>query len=182
MRELAKVTGNAVCEKCCRPCRLSKVEVSFEETGKLLGVEGMNMGTYTAITKPDGSLEGIGEGVFATIDGEFATWRGMGVGEIQSVYTSRVARPPGVFKALYSHVESLARESGGVCGLRLYNEAHNQRAQAFMKRCGMKEAVYRMFEVDYSLMPRWPSVRWREQHHSCACLEPHGPIYRPPHI
>src|SRR5258708_5080893 len=57
-----------------------KVEVSFEETGKLLGVEGMNMGTYTAITKPDGSLEGVGEGVFATLEGEFVTWRGMGVG------------------------------------------------------------------------------------------------------
>jgi hypothetical protein len=57
-----------------------KVEVSFEETGKLMGVEGMNMGTYTAITKPDGSLEGVGEGVFATLDGEFVTWRGMGVG------------------------------------------------------------------------------------------------------
>jgi hypothetical protein len=57
-----------------------KVEVSFEETGKLMGVEGMNMGTYTATTKPDGSLEGIGEGVFATLDGEFVTWRGMGVG------------------------------------------------------------------------------------------------------
>jgi hypothetical protein len=57
-----------------------KVEVSFEETSKLMGVEGMNMGTYTAITKPDGSLEGVGEGVFATLEGEFVTWRGMGVG------------------------------------------------------------------------------------------------------
>lgn len=57
-----------------------KVEVSFEETGKLLGVEGINMGTYAATTKPDGSLEGIGEGVFATLDGEFVTWRAMGVG------------------------------------------------------------------------------------------------------
>jgi len=57
-----------------------KVEVSFEERGTLLGVEGMNMGTYTAITKPDGSLEGVGEGVFASLDGEFVTWRGMGVG------------------------------------------------------------------------------------------------------
>ncbi len=57
-----------------------RVEVSFEETSRLLGVDGMNMGTYTATTKPDGSLEGIGEGVFATLDGEFVTWRGMGVG------------------------------------------------------------------------------------------------------
>jgi len=57
-----------------------RIEVSFEESGKLMGVEGMNMGTYTATTKPDGSLEGIGEGVFATLEGEFVTWRGMGVG------------------------------------------------------------------------------------------------------
>jgi len=57
-----------------------KVEVSFEDVSKLLGVEGMNIGTYTSSSKPDGSLEGVGEGVFATLDGEFATWRGMGVG------------------------------------------------------------------------------------------------------
>ena len=57
-----------------------KLTISNEETSKLMGVEGMNMGTYTAITKPDGSLEGVGEGVFATLDGEFVTWRGMGVG------------------------------------------------------------------------------------------------------
>lgn len=54
--------------------------MSFEETGKLLGADGMNMGTYTATTKPDGSLEGIGEGVFATLEGEFVTWRAIGVG------------------------------------------------------------------------------------------------------
>ena len=57
-----------------------KVEVSFEEHGTLMGAEGMNMGTYAATTKPDGSLEGIGEGVFASLEGEFVTWRGMGVG------------------------------------------------------------------------------------------------------
>jgi hypothetical protein len=57
-----------------------KVEVSFEETGKLFGADGMNMGTYTATTKPDGSLEGIGEGVFATLEGEYVTWRAIGVG------------------------------------------------------------------------------------------------------
>jgi hypothetical protein len=57
-----------------------KVEVSFEDTSKLLGVDGMNIGTYTTSTKPDGSLDGYGEGVFATLDGEFVTWKGLGVG------------------------------------------------------------------------------------------------------
>ena len=59
-----------------------KVEASFEDTMKLLGVDGVNLGTYVSTTKPDGSLEGIGEGVFATLDGEFVTWKGMGVGRI----------------------------------------------------------------------------------------------------
>ena len=81
---------------------------------------------------------------------EWSDWRNGAFWWIQSVYTLPESRGRGVFKALYSHVESLALESGGVCGLRLYVEAHNQRAQAAYERCGMKEAVYRMFEVDYS--------------------------------
>jgi hypothetical protein len=59
------------------------VEVSFEEVTKLLGVDGMNIGTYTSSNKPDGSLYGSGEGVFASVDGEFVTWKGMGVGRFQ---------------------------------------------------------------------------------------------------
>ena len=56
------------------------VEVSFEDASTLLGVTGINLGTYTSSPKPDGSLEGVGEGVFATPDGESVTWKGMGVG------------------------------------------------------------------------------------------------------
>jgi GNAT superfamily N-acetyltransferase len=82
---------------------------------------------------------------------EWSDWRNGAFWWIQSVYTVPESRGLGVFKALYSHVESLARTSGGVCGLRLYVETHNQLAQAAYERCGMKEAVYRMFEVDYSL-------------------------------
>ncbi len=85
---------------------------------------------------------------------EWSDWRNGAFWWIQSVYTLPEWRGRGVFKALYWHVESLARESGGVCGLRLYVEAHNQRAQAAYERCGMKKAVYRMFEVDYSVDPR----------------------------
>jgi hypothetical protein len=54
-----------------------------------------------------------------------------------------------VFRAIYSRVEWLAKKEGAACGLRLYVEAHNKRAQATYLRCGMRETVYRMFEVDY---------------------------------
>ena len=78
--KIGEGTGQRGMRKVLSTLPTFKVEVSFEEHIKLLGIEGMNMGTYTAITKPDGSLEGVGEGVFATLDGEFVTWRGMGVG------------------------------------------------------------------------------------------------------
>jgi hypothetical protein len=60
-----------------------KVEVSFEDTGKLLGQPANNMGTYWSGPRPDGSLYGEGQGVVILQDGEMATWKGQGVGKIQ---------------------------------------------------------------------------------------------------
>ena len=57
-----------------------KVEATAEEAAKFLGVEGMSIITYTSQTKPDGSLHGEGDAVFATLDGDIVTWRGIGVG------------------------------------------------------------------------------------------------------
>jgi GNAT superfamily N-acetyltransferase len=85
---------------------------------------------------------------------EWSDWRNAVFWWIQSVYTIPELRARGVFKALYAHVNSLAMERGDVCGLRLYVESHNHRAQAAYLRCGMSEAIYRMFEVDYSIRRR----------------------------
>lgn len=56
------------------------IEATAEETTTLLGIEGMNIITYKACIKPDGSLHGEGEGAFATLDGQIVTWKGLGVG------------------------------------------------------------------------------------------------------
>jgi len=56
------------------------VEASVEETGTILGVEGTSILTYTAYTKPDGSLSGEGGGIFASPQGDMVTWKGIGVG------------------------------------------------------------------------------------------------------
>ena len=58
-----------------------KVEVSFEDRGTILGVEGFGIGTYTSTNRPDGAMYGEGQGVFMTMDGEGATWKGSGVGK-----------------------------------------------------------------------------------------------------
>src|SRR5262249_26289877 len=39
------------------------VEVSFEDLTNLAGVDGVNIGTYQSTGKPDGSLDGHGQGV-----------------------------------------------------------------------------------------------------------------------
>jgi hypothetical protein len=56
------------------------IEVSFEDAGKLLGREGGNIGTYLSVPRPDGSIEGTGQGVFASVDGSLVSWKGVGVG------------------------------------------------------------------------------------------------------
>ena len=62
--------------------QLVKVEVSFQGTGKFLGEEMTDMGTYWSVAQPDGSLFGDGQGVLMTADGGMATWRGQGVGRL----------------------------------------------------------------------------------------------------
>ncbi len=57
-----------------------KAEVTFEDSGHLLGVPMNGMGTYTSVIRPDGSIYGEGQGVMFTQDGEAVTWTGTGLG------------------------------------------------------------------------------------------------------
>src|SRR5438552_2901237 len=60
-----------------------KVEVSFEDSGKILGHEFQEIGTYWSESRPDGSLYGEGQGVVLLQNGENATWKGAGAGTIK---------------------------------------------------------------------------------------------------
>jgi ribosomal protein S18 acetylase RimI-like enzyme len=81
---------------------------------------------------------------------EWSDWRNGVFWWIQSVYVLPDARRHGVFRALYGHLEALARETPGVCGLRLYVENDNMRAQRTYLGCGMVDSGYRVMETDYS--------------------------------
>ena len=59
-----------------------KLEVSFEDSGKLLGAAASTIGTYWTQIKPDGNLYGEGQGVVLTVNGETATWKGQGTGRL----------------------------------------------------------------------------------------------------
>jgi len=60
-----------------------KMETSFEASGRLLGVEGTETGTYSSVIRPDGTLFGDGQGIIMGKGGELATWVGSGVGTIR---------------------------------------------------------------------------------------------------
>ena len=87
---------------------------------------------------------------------EWSDWRNGTFWWIQSVYVPPEARRSGVFRALFRHVESLARQDPAVCGIRLYVERENARAQATYRHCGLEDAGYTVMEVDYSGAARAP--------------------------
>jgi hypothetical protein len=59
------------------------VEVSFEDSGKMLGVNVNGFGTYSSVVRNDGSIYGEGQGVMMTQDGEMISWKGSGVGKFK---------------------------------------------------------------------------------------------------
>jgi GNAT superfamily N-acetyltransferase len=82
---------------------------------------------------------------------EWSDWRNGVFWWIQSVYVEKAFRGQGVFKAIHKHVENMAKDTPGVCGLRLYVENSNIRAQGTYERVGMRRTVYQMFETDFVL-------------------------------
>lgn len=108
-------------------------------------------------------FEQSGRGVYyvAELDGqragqmmityEWSDWRNGLFWWIQSVYVEPRFRSQGVFRAVYRHVEKLARTTPGVCGLRLYVENSNSQAQEIYQRLGLQRTAYQMFEVDFVL-------------------------------
>ena len=81
---------------------------------------------------------------------EWSDWRNGNFWCIQSVYVLPEARRLGVFRALFAHLERLAKADATVCGIRLYVERENDHAQATYRHCGLEDAGYVVMEVDYS--------------------------------
>lgn len=71
------VTGQRVLPN---PSGPPKLETSFQTTGKLLGVDCQETGTYWSLPRPDGTLYGEGQGLLTGKRGETASWVGAGVG------------------------------------------------------------------------------------------------------
>lgn len=94
-------------------------------------------GSYYVAERSPGALAGM-----LLVTPEWSDWRAGFVLWIQSVYVMPDARRSGVFRALFAHVEAIAKGRPDVMGLRLYVEAHNERALETYKALGMSADRY----------------------------------------
>jgi GNAT superfamily N-acetyltransferase len=77
---------------------------------------------------------------------EWSDWTNGRYWWFQSVYVAPEWRGKGVFRALWDHVESSAREAGDVASLRLYVERENASARAIYEKLGMEPTGYLVYE------------------------------------
>ena len=80
---------------------------------------------------------------------EWSDWRNGMFWWIQSVYIRGDYRRKGVFSALHRHLEKRARVRKEVCGIRLYVERNNRRAQRTYLALGMASPGYEVMEIDF---------------------------------
>ena len=73
-----KVTGTRVLPG--DDFRYVKMEISFQQTGKVLGIDASDVGTYAVFERVPGQLYGEGQGITETSQ-DGAIWNGHGVGK-----------------------------------------------------------------------------------------------------
>ena len=85
-----------------------------------------------------------------TITKEWSDWRNANFWWIQSVYVIPEYRKKRIFNNLYKYVVEKAKYSSNVCGVRLYVDKENIRAQKVYTKIGMEESNYIFYEEDWS--------------------------------
>lgn len=102
-----------------------------------------DLGFYTVV-EVDGEIVGA-----LMITTEWSDWRNGLFWWIQSVYVLPEFRRQGMFASLYKHIRDRARQDPAICGLRLYVEKENTRAQQTYLKVGMQETDYRLYEEEF---------------------------------
>jgi len=125
--------------------------MAFETEGKKLFTGTLRKGVEAVFDDPHKGFYVVAEDNGNAIGGlmvtfEWSDWRDGWFWWIQSVYVNPDYRGKGIYSRLYDFVKSEARDSGGVCGFRLYVEKENVNAQHVYEKVGMEETYYLMYE------------------------------------
>jgi len=78
---------------------------------------------------------------------EWSDWRNGLFLWIQSVYVLPAHRESGAFRSLFGHLHDLARDDPRICGIRLYVDRGNERAQEVYARLGLHRSNYGVMEA-----------------------------------
>jgi len=121
-----------------------------ETEGKELPVEIVTAGVRSLLANPGHGFYTVAESAGEVVGSlmitfEWSDWRNALFWWIQSVYVHPDFRRRGVYRRLYEHVRTRAREEGA-CGLRLYVERENAVAQGVYSALGMHRSGYLLFE------------------------------------
>lgn len=131
-------------------------EMALETEGRALDRSVTRLGTRAVFDDPSKGFYLVAErdGAFAgqlLVTYEWSDWRNGNFWWIQSVYVIPEARRSGVYRALHAEVFDMAHKKSDVCGVRLYVDRDNERAQATYRAMGMAAAKYDFYEVDFVL-------------------------------
>src|SRR5437870_12169540 len=80
--QIGEETGKVLVHRVISVDGGTKVEVTVQSTGKLLGIETRNNVTYLAGIRPDGSLYGEAQGLEVGKGGEQASFKAAGAGKL----------------------------------------------------------------------------------------------------
>jgi GNAT superfamily N-acetyltransferase len=125
-----------------------------ETEGQTLDPALLGVGVRTVLDDPR-----LGRYYLAELDGqvvgqlmttcEWSDWRNGLFLWIQSVYVTPGHRGDGVFKALFGHLSAVARADPRICGIRLYVDRRNDKAQAVYATLGLHRTNYGVMEAVY---------------------------------
>jgi GNAT superfamily N-acetyltransferase len=129
--------------------------LALESEGKVLDDPTLTAGVRRGLAHPELCRYFVAQADGRTVGSTMVTfeltdWRDGVLWWLQSVYVEPAARRHGVFRAIYRHIEAVARADRDVRGLRLYVHRLNQPAQKTYAAVGMSKAEYEVFEFDWS--------------------------------
>lgn len=128
-----------------------QVQMAMETEGITLDTDVVSKGVNGVFEEPSRGIYHVVEmdgKVIASllITYEWSEWRNGQVWWIQSVYVEKDLRGKGIFKQLYTYIQSLANDDQDIRGIRLYVDNTNTAAQKVYQSIGMNGDHYRVFE------------------------------------
>ncbi len=125
--------------------------MALETEGKRLETEVLQSGVKAVLNDQSKGFYVVAEDENKIVGGlmvtfEWSDWRDKWFWWIQSVYIVPEFRGKKIYSLLYDFVKEKARNSGDVCGFRLYVEKENVNAQKVYEKIGMETSHYLMYE------------------------------------